>query len=101
MCAMLIGVPAGYPFRLTTNVAVPAVMLFCASLVISNVMVTLPLPVDSAFDTGGTSLDGMSVAVNVGLVGEVGVAGELLLQPTAMSESATVTIDSRFMHPTP
>jgi hypothetical protein len=48
----------------------------------------------------------MSVAVNVGLVGEVGVAGELLLQPTAMSESANVTIDSltidiRFMHPTP
>jgi hypothetical protein len=75
-------------------------MLFLASLVMSKVIVTLPLPLDSAFDTGGFSLAGRSVAVNVGLVGEVGVAGELL-QPTAMSESATLTIDSRFMHPTP
>src|SRR5262245_27806294 len=102
MCAMLIGVPAGKPCRFTTNVAVPPVMLLFASRVTSNVIVAVPLPVFSAFAIGGFSFAGRRSAVNVGLVGVDGPAGELLLlQPAAAMANARVTSDSRFMHPAP
>jgi hypothetical protein len=41
--------------------------------VVSNVIVTLPLPDDSAFEIGGFSLEGDNTAVNVGrtVLGEV------------------------------
>jgi hypothetical protein len=56
-----------------------------------NVIDTWPLPVDSAFDTGGTSFDGRSSAVNVGLFAVLGVLGELLLQPAAIRASENMT----------
>src|ERR1043165_4794536 len=100
MCAMLIGVPAGKPCRFTTKLAVPPVTLLFASRVRSNVIVAAPLPVFSALLIGGFSFAGRRSAVNVGLVGVEGPAGELLLlQPTAASASAMVTMDNRFMNP--
>src|SRR5689334_15447555 len=100
MCAMLIGVFGGNPVSVTTNVALPPVMVLFASRVTSNVMVAVPLPVDSASVTGGFSFDGFRSAVNVGFVGDADV-GELLLHPTAARASANVTRDNRFMRPTP
>src|SRR5262245_41654184 len=97
MCAMFTVDPAGNPCRLTTNVAVAAVTLFAASLVTTSVIVAVPETVDSAFVIGGTSLAGDNVAVNVGLVGVVGVGELLLLQPAANSASATAMGDRRFI----
>src|SRR5436189_6171756 len=88
MCAALIGVFAGKPFRFTTNVADAAVMLPAASFVKSNVIVALPLPLDSAFVTGGTSFAGLRSAVKVGFVGDVVVGDEELVQPAANSATA-------------
>src|SRR6185503_21252261 len=72
MCAMLIGVFAGNPASCATKVAVAAVIVV-PLVVVSNVIVTLPLPDDSAFVIGGFSLAGDSTAVNVGrtVLGEV------------------------------
>ncbi len=61
---MLNGVPAGKPVRLAWNVIVPLVMLPAASLVTLNVIVAVPVPVDSALAIGGTSFAGDSAAVN-------------------------------------
>src|SRR5262249_24430612 len=94
MCAMLIDEPAGKPVRFTTKVAVAAVMLFAASLVVTNVIVAVPLTVDSAFVIGGTSLAGDNAAGNVGLVGVVGV-GELLLPQAAASRASTIAMGGR------
>src|SRR5436309_3251562 len=97
MCAMFTAEPAGNPCRFTTKVADAEVMFPPASFAVMRVIDAVPFTVDSAFVTGGTSLDGDSVAVNVGLVG-VGVLGvELLLQPTAKSASATAMGDRHFI----
>src|SRR5436305_8548924 len=97
MCAMFTDEPAGKPVRLTTKVTLAAVMLFAASRVTTIVIVALPLTVDSALVTGGTSLAGESAAVNVGLVGVVGVGELLLLQPAASRASTTAMGDRRFI----
>jgi hypothetical protein len=89
--------PAGKPVRLTTKVTVAAVMLLAASLVTTIVIVALPDTVDSAFVIGGTSFAGDNVAVNVGLVGVVGVGELLLLQPAASRASTTAMGDRRFI----
>src|SRR6478672_3496668 len=95
MCAMLMGVPAGKPVRLTVNVAVPPVTLPAASFVVSNTIVALPLPVDSALLTGGTSLAGRRSAVNVGLTG-VGAVSDFE-QAAEVTASAARRITKRFM----
>src|SRR6266508_6385530 len=77
MCAMLIGVPAGNPVRLTMNVAVPPVTLPLASLVTLNVTVVVPLPDCSALLIGGFSLEGLSSAVKVGMTALGAVDDEL------------------------
>src|SRR5438105_5346861 len=55
MCAMLMADPAGKPVRFTTNVALAAVMLPAESFVVTSVIDTLPVTVDSMLVTGGTS----------------------------------------------
>jgi hypothetical protein len=70
-------------------------MFPAASFCVTNVIVTFPVTVDSALVTGGTSLAGNSVAVNVGLVGDVGDVE--LLQPAASRASTTATGDTRFI----
>src|SRR5438445_333019 len=97
MCAMLTVEPAGRLLMFTTKVAVAAVMLFAASRVTTKVIVASPLATDSAFVIGGTSLAGDSVAVNVGLVGVVGVGELLLLQPAANRARTIATGDRRFI----
>src|SRR5579871_474008 len=102
MCPSVTVVPAGNPVRLATNVTDAAVMLPEPSFVVSNVIVTLPLPDASALAIGGTSLAGSSVAVNVGLVGaddDGDVDDEP--QPTAMNASAIARADRRFMGASP
>src|SRR4051794_36958125 len=96
---MLIGVPAGKPVRLTTKVAVAAVMLPAASLVVTNVIVDVPLPLASAPVMAGTSFAGDSVATNVGLVGVVG-AVEDEPQPDTNTPRAN-SRDNRFIGATP
>src|SRR6266540_7543060 len=76
ICAMLIGVPAGNPVRLTMNVAVPPVTLPLASLVTLNVTVAVPLPDCSALLIAGFSLEGLSSAVMVGMTA-LGAVDEL------------------------
>src|SRR5437667_11642573 len=100
MCAMLIGVPAGNPLRLTTNVAVEVVMLPAASFVTSNVIVAVPVPLASAPTMGGTSLAGDSAAVKTGWRETVGfpVADvEFFVHPAARSTSAIAGTDRRFI----
>src|SRR6266487_1565536 len=87
MCAALTGVFAGKPLRFTTKVADAAVTLPAASFVKSNVIVTLPLPLDSAFVTGGTSFAGLRSAVKVGFTADA-VVGDDELQPAANSATA-------------
>src|SRR5256885_1424872 len=93
---MFIVDPAGKPERFTTKVAVAAVMLPAASFVVTRVIVVLPETVDSALATGGTSLAGDNVAVNVGLVGVVGAIEELP-QPATQNPRAIVRMDRRFI----
>jgi len=59
----------------------------------------VPVTVDSAFVTGGTSFAGDSAAVNTGLFGDDGVDGdvELLLHPAARRLSATAIMDNCFI----
>jgi hypothetical protein len=57
-------------------VAIPDVTFPDPSLDTSSVIVTEPEPADSAPVIGGTSSDGRSVAVNVGVVLPEGVLGE-------------------------
>src|SRR4029078_9779740 len=65
ICAMFTAEPAGKPVKFTTNVADAHVMLPAASFAVTSVIDALPLTVDSAFVTGGTSFAGDSAAVNV------------------------------------
>src|SRR5215472_16509469 len=88
-------VPAGNPVKFATNVAGAAVMLPAASFVTSNVIVTVPLPEASGPTIGGTSLDGNSVAVNVGFVGEDGDVDDEP-HPAARNASAA-SADRRFI----
>src|SRR5215470_7433510 len=91
---MLIGVPAGKPFRFTANVAVPAVTFPAASVVAVSVIVAVPPPADSAPVTAGTSSDGLSVAVNVLVEVPDGVAGESLLLHAATVASDTISANA-------
>src|SRR6267378_2897224 len=98
MCAMLIGVPAGNPVRLTANVAVEAMILPLASFVTSNVMVAVPVPEASAPTMGGTSLAGDNVALKTGWRETVGfVTDDELPQPPARTPSARTMTDRRFI----
>src|SRR3989454_8401584 len=91
MCERMIDVFGGKPDKFTTNLAVAAVMFLSASRVMSNVMVTLPLPPDSAFAIGGTSFDVRRSAVNVAMLEIVGAVDEVPPpQPAATSASARV-----------
>src|SRR5262245_40572109 len=89
MCAMLNGVPAGNPVKLTEKVTVPAVMLLAASRVTSKVIVAVPLPAASAPAIAGTSFAGLRAAVNVGLIalGLVGVLSEHPHDATAITNA--------------
>jgi hypothetical protein len=89
--------PGGNPVRLTTNVAVADVMLPAPSFAVTNVIEAFPLTTDSALVTGGTSFAGDSAAVNVGLVGVVGVGVVELLQPAASNAIATAMGDRCFI----
>src|SRR3954470_23269135 len=100
MCAMLIGVFAGNPDRLTTKVAVAAVTLPAASLVVTIVTVASPRPAASAPTMAGFSFAGNSVAVKVGFVGVVG-AVEDDPQPDTRTPSVATRRDRRFIGPTP
>src|SRR5882724_5454610 len=97
MCARLIGVFAGNPLRVMTNVAVAAVIWADALTVVSIVIVTEPLPTDSAPLIGGTSLAGDSVAVNVGLAAAVVGAVDELPHPAAKSASDATRTGSPFI----
>ena len=83
--------PGGKPVRVTTKSAVAAVMSPAAFLPMFNVIVTVPLPLASAFETGGTLLAGRSIAVNFGATAAVASVGAsvLLSQPTATSARAS------------
>jgi hypothetical protein len=76
MCIALIGVPGGKLVKVTTNVAVAAVMLPPLSLVRKSVIWAVPLPDDSLLVTGGVSLAGNRVAVKSGLVDVDGALDE-------------------------
>src|SRR5215510_3067364 len=95
MCAMLNGVFAGKPLRVTWNDTVPLVMLPAASLVTLNVIVAVPLPLASALVIGGTSFAGRRSAVKAGLTGPDGSFDDFP-HPTAMASTAARTA-RRFM----
>src|SRR6516164_6931310 len=96
MCPATTVVPGGNPDTFATNVTDAAVTLPPASFVTSNVIVTNPLPDASGPATGGTSLDGSSVALKVGFVGdEDGDVDEP--HPAARNASATASADRRFI----
>src|SRR5882672_8468787 len=98
MCERMIDVFAGKPDKFTTNLPVAAVMFLLASRVMSNVMVTLPLPPDSAFAIGGTSFAVRRSAVNVATLEIVGEATEVPPpQPGATRASARVEMVRRFI----
>src|SRR6185369_5811071 len=101
MCAMLIGVPAGNAERFTTKVAVADVTLPALSFVVTSVTVASPRPDASAQTMAGFSFAGNNVAVNVGLVGVVGAAGESLPQADTRTPRATVKRDKRLIGTTP
>src|ERR1019366_3074169 len=97
MWAIVNTVFAGKLLTLAMKVTFAVVMLPAESFVTSNVIVALPVPVDSALVIGGVSLAGSSVAVKVGLVGEVGEVDELLPQPAANSARTAARADRRFI----
>src|SRR5687768_14764815 len=78
MCARLIGVPAGKPFRSKRKSTVPDWIAPAASRVRLNVITAVPRPLASAFDAGGTSLVDNRVELNVlvfgAVVGAVGLS---------------------------
>jgi hypothetical protein len=76
-------------------VAEAEVMLPAESFVVTSVIDTLPVTTDSLLVTGGTSFEGDSDAVNVGLVGVVDDGDVEELQPTATRASATAMRDKR------
>src|SRR5215831_6433151 len=88
-------VPAGNPVTFATNVTLADVMLL-PDVVVSNVMVTVPLPADSALETGGTSLAGNNVAVNVGFVGVEGDVDDEP-HPAAAMADAIASTNKRFI----
>src|SRR6185312_12964609 len=91
--------PAGKPCMLTTAVPTALVTAPDASLVVTNVIVTVPDAVDSAFVIGGVSFDGRSCAVNVGLPDVVGAVLEL---PQAVAATArTMARAARFIESAP
>src|SRR5579864_8113848 len=90
-------VPGGNPDRLATKVTEAEVMFPFASFVTANVIVTFPLPDASGPVTGGTSFEGISVAVNVGSVGD-DEDGEVEDEhPAATNASATLSANKRFI----
>src|SRR3954466_11790792 len=99
MWAILTTDPDGKPPSVTPNVAVAAVMLPAESLVVFSVMFAVPVTVDSAFVTGGTSFAGESAAVNTGFA--AGVVGdgdvEFFVHPAANRLRATAIKDSCFI----
>src|SRR6187399_3071706 len=99
MWAAVSVVPLGNPAAVTLKSAVAAVMVPAASFVRLNVMVAVPDPSRSAFDTGGTSFAGNKAAVN--FVGRaVGVVGVSFLSHAANvrpSEATRRTETKRFM----
>src|SRR3954466_1205234 len=98
MCIRLIVVPAGNPCSVAVKDDVAAVMFPAASLVNTMVKTPVPLPDASPPCTALTSFDGDKAAVNVGLVGVVGVVGdESLLQPAAKTQSAAQMTDTCFI----
>src|SRR5258708_6538 len=98
MCAMLIGVFAGKPLRLTTNVAVPLLMVPDASVVRSNVTVAVPVPVFSPPTMVLVSFEGKSAAVKVGLVGvPVGEVDEELPHEAANNTIPRIKTLTRFI----
>src|SRR4051812_8726226 len=99
MWAILTTEPAGKPPSVTPNVAVAAVMLPAESFVVFSVMFAVPVTVDSAFETGGTSFAGDSAAVNTGFAAGVVVEGEveLLPQPAAIRLRASARTGRRFI----
>src|SRR5471032_766240 len=101
MCAMLIGVFAGNPERLTTKVAVAAVTFPAPSFVVTIVTVAVPLPAASPPTIAGTSFEGDSAAVKVGFVGVVVAAVDELPQPDTRTPRATKRRARRYIEPTP
>src|SRR5689334_18024692 len=98
MCAMLMGLPAGIPVMLTTNVTdTGPVKLPEASRGPSNVIVASPLPPDSSFEIGGTSFAAEREAVNVGFEGVVDGDVDDFEQPEATNARATTNRDKRFI----
>src|SRR5262249_39064672 len=89
MCEAVNVVPAGNPVTFTVASMVAAVMLPAASLVRLNVRLEVPEPPASDPVTGGTSLAGSNVALNVDdAAGEgVGVVGVSLLPQPAATEA--------------
>src|SRR5215467_14201803 len=84
----------GNPCSVTWKSAFDAVMLPAASFVLCIVIVTVPLPLASAFVTGvGASFDGSKVAVNFGSGAGDGVDGVSLPQPNAASVSPRAKAD--------
>jgi hypothetical protein len=70
-----------------------------ASLVTFSVTFAVPVTVDSALVTGGTSFAGESDAVNTGFAAGGVVVGdvEFFVHPAAITARATARTDRRFM----
>src|ERR1043166_5500333 len=102
MCAALAFTLFGKPNRFTEKFTLADVMFPLASVVVSQVITTLPLPVASGPDTGGTSFAGRRVAVSVGRVANgVELVGDEEELPHATESNAIVTHakDRRFITP--
>jgi hypothetical protein len=92
----------GNPNKFTEKFTFADVILPFESVVVSHVMTTLPVPVASGPDTGGTSFAGRRVAVSVGRVANgVELVGDEEELPHATESNAIVTHakDRRFITP--
>src|SRR5262245_13039247 len=74
---------AGNPCALNVQLAVPPVMLLLASRVTFRVTVALPVALESALVTGGTSFAAVNCAVKMRVFGFADGAGVLLSLPQA------------------
>jgi hypothetical protein len=99
MWAAVMFEPAGNPPSVTAKVALADVTLPALSRVVLSVIVAVPLTVDSALVTGGTSFAGDRLAVKIGLVDGDGVFGldESLPQPATSRLSAIANADNGFI----